>query len=265
MLIELIEDGAKDNDANAIRRLKNNKFCPSVKGKILYVYYPDKYLPIYSKKDLIQFIKALSINTKGIDFKKLDEFDLRNILIDWKNKSEQFRDKSMMDYMIFLYNNYKYNVIENELDDKLQNDINNEEIVDVNLSELNIEPIKKIETNKIDCYEFYPRSRKIAMCALARANYKCEYCNEHYCFTRKTNGKPYTEVHHLIPLAYHNDFLYSLDNIANIVSLCSNCHNEIHYGKDADKIIKKLYDDRKNDLIKANLPIKLNKLLEMYR
>ena len=130
---------------------------------------------------------------------------------------------------------------------------------------LKIEPTKKVKLKKIDGFEFYPRNIKIAVEELARADYKCEYCNEHECFIRKKDGKPYTEVHHLIPLAYFKLYNYSLDNIANIVSLCSNCHNEIHYGKNADIIIKKLYELRKDELREANLSIELNELLDMYK
>ena len=40
----------------------------------------------------------------------------------------------------------------------------------------------------------------------------------------------YTEQHHLIPMAYSDKFEVSLDVEVSIVSLCSTCHNHIHYG-----------------------------------
>lgn len=45
------------------------------------------------------------------------------------------------------------------------------------------------------------------------------------------------EPHHLIPLQYHEEFEWSLDVEANVVSLCSECHNQIHYG-DGKKYLK---------------------------
>ena len=36
----------------------------------------------------------------------------------------------------------------------------------------------------------------------------------------------------------------------NVVSLCSNCHNILHYGADFEKILKPLFEKRK-DLLKA--------------
>ena len=88
-------------------------------------------------------------------------------------------------------------------------------------------------------------------------------------FERKS-GKGYTEPHHLIPISKYRDFDYkkcSLDVMENIVSLCSHCHNLLHYGKYEDKepILKKLYDERKNALAKVELDITFDKLTKYYK
>lgn len=47
-----------------------------------------------------------------------------------------------------------------------------------------------------------------------------------------------TEPYHLIPISKYKDFDYkncSLDTMENIVSICSHCHNLLHYGKFEDK------------------------------
>jgi len=93
------------------------------------------------------------------------------------------------------------------------------------------------------------RNRQKAQNALTIAGYKCE-AGEHDTFIRKSNSLPYTEPHHLIPLKYDDLFEKSLDVEANIVSLCSTCHNRIHYGIDSEELIRKLWDQRK-DQIKA--------------
>lgn len=110
----------------------------------------------------------------------------------------------------------------------------------------------------------YKRDPKIAKNALAHARYKCEYDPNHSTFLRKNSDKPYTESHHLIPMQYSEQFKYSLDTEVNIVSLCSNCHNRIHYGKDADLLIKKLYRDRMEYLEKAGIGILEENLLLLY-
>ena len=49
----------------------------------------------------------------------------------------------------------------------------------------------------------------------------------------------------LVPLAYSDKFNVSLDVEENLVSLCSNCHNNLHYGKAFESLLKKLYKDSK--------------------
>lgn len=96
------------------------------------------------------------------------------------------------------------------------------------------------------------RDRQKAENSLARAGFKCEV-GDHETFLRKKNSLPYTEPHHLIPLQYDDQFEYSLDVEANIVSLCSNCHNKIHYGADIEHMIRLLWEQRKDELEAAGL------------
>lgn len=65
-------------------------------------------------------------------------------------------------------------------------------------------------------------------------------------------------------MAYQDKFEYSIDIEENIVSLCSNCHNEIHYGENARNLIEKLYYERKSLLEKKNIYISLEELLSFY-
>ena len=96
------------------------------------------------------------------------------------------------------------------------------------------------------------RNKQKAENALSRAGFKCEV-GDHKTFLRKKNKLPYTEPHHLIPLQYDSQFEYSLDVEANIVSLCSNCHNMIHYGADIEHTLRQLWDQRKDELEAAGL------------
>lgn len=72
------------------------------------------------------------------------------------------------------------------------------------------------------------------------------------------------EPHHLIPLEFQDYFEYSLDVEANIISLCSNCHNEIHYGENYKELITILYNERKEQLNKCGLVVSLEELYKMY-
>ena len=110
------------------------------------------------------------------------------------------------------------------------------------------------------------RNPQIAADALARAEYVCEFNKDDRTFKRK-NGKAYTEPHHLIPISKYRDFEYSVDVMENVVSLCSHCHNLLHYGRIEDKIpvLEKLYKERKKALAKVGLKITLKQLEEYYK
>lgn len=115
-----------------------------------------------------------------------------------------------------------------------------------------------------DGVSVYQRNRQTAINALVHAHFVCEIDNEHPTFIRKNSDKTYTEPHHLIPMAFQDQFDVSLDVEENIVSLCSNCHNKIHYGRDADTLIRILYSERKAALEKAGIVISMSDLLAMY-
>lgn len=102
--------------------------------------------------------------------------------------------------------------------------------------------------------------------ALEYADYLCEYDCSDRTFTRK-NGKQYTEPHHLIPISRYRDFEYSVDVMENIVSLCSHCHNLLHYGQFEDKVplLIKLYNERKDALKECGLDLTLAQLKLYYR
>ncbi len=118
---------------------------------------------------------------------------------------------------------------------------------------------------KLASHKAYPRDKKTAINALSHANYLCEIENAHPTFLRRNSSKPYSEPHHLVPMAFSDEFEVSLDVEENIVSLCSNCHNHIHYGQGADVLIKKLFNDRQEALHQVGIDITLEQLLEYYK
>ncbi len=111
----------------------------------------------------------------------------------------------------------------------------------------------------------YPRDKNVAKRALAKAHYRCELNPLHPTFISRSTGERYMEPHHLIPLDFYDLFEYSLDVEDNIICLCSNCHNEIHYGVNYKQLIEKLYNERKDSLKKCGIEIRDIKILyQMY-
>ncbi len=132
-------------------------------------------------------------------------------------------------------------------------------------------PEDKAEARTQNGRKVYPRKKAKSLNALKRANYQCECNAAHTTFNRKGTSIPYTEPHHLIPLHYFEDFAKSLDVEANIVSLCSNCHNQVHYG-DGSAILTQLFSQRQAELATAQIltdkdgnTIDINKLLSYYK
>lgn len=71
----------------------------------------------------------------------------------------------------------------------------------------------------------YRRDPDVVAEALYRAEGFCEKCKEKAPFIKRSNGEPYLEVHHIIPLSQGG-----LDSLENVISLCPNFHREIHFG-----------------------------------
>jgi 5-methylcytosine-specific restriction protein A len=79
---------------------------------------------------------------------------------------------------------------------------------------------------KVEVTSFvYQRNPYIVLRALQRANGVCERCLSAAPFIRNSDGTPYLEVHHKIPLAQGGE-----DTFENTVALCPNCHRLMHFG-----------------------------------
>lgn len=82
----------------------------------------------------------------------------------------------------------------------------------------------------------YVRDPAIKAWVLQAANGHCEGCAAPAPF-KGTDGLPYLEVHHVMPLSSHGS-----DTIANAVALCPNCHRRCHYSADRDEFKLMLYE-----------------------
>ncbi|MEF9839642.1 MAG: HNH endonuclease, partial [Lachnospiraceae bacterium] len=55
-----------------------------------------------------------------------------------------------------------------------------------------------------------------------------------------------------------------LDCEQNIVSLCSNCHNLLHYGVDNEELLHLIYEQRKDLLSSIGITISFDELKRYY-
>lgn len=125
-------------------------------------------------------------------------------------------------------------------------------------------PIERPKPIVSNGYKVYLRNRFTALNALYIAKNCCELDPSHESFVRKNSDKKYMEPHHLVPMCESEKFTVSLDREENIICLCSNCHNEIHYGKRAKEIVAIFYEQRKDLLKSVGIDISLADLLKIY-
>lgn len=76
----------------------------------------------------------------------------------------------------------------------------------------------------------YLRSPALAAWVRREADYSCSAGSEECITFLGKDGRPYIEVHHLIPMAEQFKTEYNLDRTANMVALCPGCHVRLHRG-----------------------------------
>ena len=111
----------------------------------------------------------------------------------------------------------------------------------------------------------YPRSKGVSKNALNKAGYRCEVDGEHPTFRRRNSPLNYTEPHHIVPMSMQDDFNTSLDVEENIISLCCNCHKQIHLGQGYEEMLEKIYNERKELLKQVAIDISLEDLIRYYK
>lgn len=245
-------DGKKNvtKTMESFRSKYNQVFKRDFSGQVL-MYYCSLYKNIDP-----------SFNAKPIESDDLRISEVWNYYI----SQERIKDLKL------IYQNFKKGLVEKEfvnlVNDKLEN-IN--DYISENISNLHFtfygDEVKKLyeSTNKNNT-TLSIRDLNVCYNALVLANFKCEVDSSHETFMRKNVNRPYTEGHHIIPLRFQDKFDVNLDVEANVVSLCSNCHNKLHYGRDFEDVLIKIFTkDRQTRLKKSGIEITLEELISLYK
>lgn len=94
-IVELIKN---DNNFDL---LKNNPISPMFKGKILSIYFPEKFLNIFSATHLNYFINVL-----GLENNSKSEIDKQYQLLEFKNNDFVMKGWSIFEFSKFLYQSF---------------------------------------------------------------------------------------------------------------------------------------------------------------
>jgi 5-methylcytosine-specific restriction protein A len=196
---------------------------------------------IESIDDLSKYIKSKNLN----DIQQYDSYDkfytwvinsLVNIEVLKKENKNYFIADDIYDNVQTLYENLEYSdLFFNE--DTLLCEIDN-----------------KISKDR------YKRDARLIKEAKERDKYRCILDSKHTTFISK--GHNYVEGHHVIPMFHQKNYSFELDDIDNIISLCPNCHREIHSADDKEKILTKVYNVNEKYMQANN--IALEELYKMY-
>ena len=110
----------------------------------------------------------------------------------------------------------------------------------------------------------YRRDARVAALALERSEFKCEMLPDYPTFNSKVTGKPYLEVHHLVPMMEQRHFQTSLDVIDNICVLNPYSHKMLHHAKidDVAPFVERLAQRRMDYL--GRLGVSIDRLLNSY-
>lgn len=114
----------------------------------------------------------------------------------------------------------------------------------------------------------YRRDPAVSVRALNKAGHLCEIDTAHSSFQRKNSSHLYMEPHHLIPMSMTDLFGVSLDREQNIFSLCSNCHNQVHYGtkEDVRRLLFLLFHFRTGEICSIlGRSITIQEIYQIYR
>jgi 5-methylcytosine-specific restriction protein A len=80
----------------------------------------------------------------------------------------------------------------------------------------------------------FVRDLKVKAWILSNAAGICECCQEKAPF-QYNDGTPYLEVHHVRRLCDGGP-----DTTANAIAVCPNCHRQLHYGREAQELVREL-------------------------
>lgn len=176
----------------------------------------------------------------------------------WNKEFIDNLNEAFPDYRKCLLNNEKYDTISSEILPKIQFYKVNEKEYIIDLLNDNINNIminfidystnleKEVQKSRKDNREkrlnrlqeankkpemintvanTFKRNPDVVAEVLERAKGFCERCKSPAPFIKASDGTPYLEVHHTIPLSEGGD-----DTVDNAVALCPNCHRELHFG-----------------------------------
>lgn len=235
-LSEYINAEKEDKEALKLYIIGNSRSREVTRDNTDAISYKYKATGSYTKSTLIdnariQYITLIISDTEYKNYKEFYEYLLVRF-------NKIYSDVDVGKVLTYIENNKSvYQLIYNEIFDKVQYSLNFRQDPEVEFEKVNLnERIDDTDINSIDRYNQV--SSVLKKIAKSNSNYKCELEDLFDCkyFTSKESHRNYVEVHHFIPRAVGNDFESSIEIVENYVPLCPKCHRLLHLGEDNERL-----------------------------
>lgn len=242
-----------------VEKYDPNNFLPdtgAIKTQIILLYHDNKLLSINTAKYIKKILKYFGQKANGNDSIALNIQLINTLAETYEGFFTDFPNKVSVSNCLWQY------FIEKKEDflekDNIEENLFDEEIYEERDKDLAIKKAPK-PTELSGGRKVYKRDPRQKIEALLRAQGFCEGNKNHKSFTSARTKERYLESHHLVPRSAQKDFDKDIDHYYNIVALCSECHNLLHYGVFNEKkhLLSKLYNDRKELL--AGVTIRTDK------
>ncbi len=224
-----------------------NQATPDVKGLKLFPFRILFKLLLEKRALSIEFIMKSLVYIVSLE-------DTKNIPTDKEYKKFYSWIISSLDAIEVLNVNGSIVSINGSIVEYIQSLYENLEYSDMFFEDISCDINKRVANKRVK------RDASLIVKAKTRDNFKCMVDENHLTFFSK--DKSYVEGHHLIPMYQQKNYTFKLDDVDNIISLCPNCHREIHFSDDKEEILKRVFSLHK-DFMNAH-SISLSDFYKMY-
>ncbi|WP_158499956.1 HNH endonuclease signature motif containing protein [Spiroplasma culicicola] len=238
-----------------------NRIVAENQDSILFEFSDSYHISTFFAEILIMYF--LDLLLKGLDFddtleKICEHLEINNSDIIFHLKEIVFNSSFTLNfYDVITENIVNYEINRDDIKRQLKKNVNSylsKEKHRNNFKKINVRDRTLFNQNKYIVKEFYDFQ------CFFEENYSCRY------FKQYNSVKNYVEIHHIIPHSKSDSFKNSIEVLGNYISLCPNCHKQIHNGtrNDVEMMLKKIYEFKQQELMEENLECTFEMLMSFF-
>ena len=145
-ILDLLRCGEQDDAYGIV----NNMLAPTIKGKILHLYYPQRYFSIYSNSHLDFYLRFYKLDT--ISLIDGDAFYKQERLLEFKQSDPVMKDWSIDKFATFLYHVYPKSPNRQNEGDYLESNLTQSSKREPKVSFIAKLPVQSVEKQPNKCF-----------------------------------------------------------------------------------------------------------------